>query len=267
MLDRQSWEKHTENLATGQRRRVNHDCGTGRTLIVENTEEGYTSFCFRCNDHGFIPHPPMPLSEKLARLHRQREVEANVQATADLPTPAVTDPQQWPDPARLWLYRVGFSNDDITRLGFYYHEPTARVVLPIYDQGQPVYWQARSVDGRQPKYLNPLVDRSRIAAKYGSGPVIVVTEDILSAARVSRVTEAWSVMGTKLPDGVAIQLVAQAKPIILMLDPDRAGQGGNIKMQRTLQSMGCETRIVVPRRDPKYLTKEELYAILPELRP
>lgn len=267
MLDRNSWANYTESLPHGRRVRVNHDCGAGRTLIVEHKDDGYAAFCFRCNESGFIPHPPMSLSERLAKLEKVRMMEAQVQQQPTLPEPRECDPQQWPDAARLWLYKVGFSNDDIIRLGFYYNEPTHRVVLPVYDGDSVIYWQARALDGRQPKYLNPLVDRSRIAAKYGCGPVIAVTEDILSAARVARVTEAWSVMGTRLPDPVAVQLAAQAKPIILMLDPDKAGQSGNIKMQRLLQSMGCETRIVVPRRDPKYLTKGELYAILPELRP
>lgn len=267
MIDRQSWEKHTEDLPPGRRVRVNHDCGAGRTLIVEHKDDGYAAFCFRCNEPGFIPHPPMSLSERLAKLEKVRTLEAKVQQRPDLPEPRECDPQQWPDAARLWLYKVGFSNDDIMRLGFYYHEPTNRVVLPVYDGGVPVFWQARSIDGRMPKYLSPAVDRSRIAAKFGYGPVIVLTEDILSAARVARVTEAWSVMGTKLPDGVAIQLAAQAKPIILMLDPDRAGQSGNIKMQCTLQSLGCETRIVVPRRDPKYLTKQETVSCIESCAP
>lgn len=262
MIDPASFVKYTVGLPLGRRVRVEHDCGPGRTLIVESKDEGYAAYCFRCSDHGFIPHPAPSLSERLAKLERERRVEAKASAQAGLPTPAVCNPQQWPDAARLWLYKVGLSNSDIERFGFYYHEAMRRVVLPVYDQGKPVCWQARALDGRQPKYLNPLVDRSNIAAKYGTGDSIVLTEDILSAARVSRVTEAWSVMGTKLPGGVAMQLVRTGKPVILMLDPDRAGQQGNIRMQRELQMLGIDTRIVVPRRDPKYLTREELCKLL-----
>lgn len=267
MITRESWEHHTKGLSPGQRVRVDHDCGSGRTLIVHHTDDGYAAYCFRCGEPGFIPHPPQSLSERLAKLEKVRALEAKVQERPDLPEPRECDPQKWPDAARLWLYKVGFSNDDIERAGFYYHEPMARVVLPIYDGGQAVYWQARSVDGRQPKYLNPLVDRSQVVARYGQGPVIVITEDILSAYRVSRVTEAWSVMGTKLPDPVAVRLASDGRPVVLMLDPDKAGQQGNIKMQRLLQSMGCTTVIAVPSRDPKYLTKEETLWLLKEAVP
>ena len=267
MIERASWEHHTRGLPLGRRARVDHDCGPGRTLIVEHKDDGYAAYCFRCGEPGFIPHPPMSLSERLAKLEKVRMLEAKVQERPDLPEPRECDPQQWPDAARLWLYKVGFSNDDIERHGFYYHEPTGRVVLPIYDGDSVVYWQARSVDGRQPKYLNPFVDRSNVAAKYGTGDVIVVTEDLLSAARVARVTEAWSVLGTKLPDGVAMQLIHTGKPIILMLDPDKAGQQGNVKMRRTLLSLGGDARIVVPRRDPKYLTKEETAWLVSESTP
>lgn len=195
MLDPKSWEHHTKTITSGRGIRVEHDCGEGRVLKVSNGEHGYNAWCFRCGEGGFIPHPAPSLSERLAQVARSRLVEAKVAATVALPRPATTDPQLWPVAARLWLYKPGFSNDDIINLGFYWCEPIARVVLPVTDPttGATRYWQARAVTaGHQPKYLNPIIDKSSLAAKYsaGLGDTIVLTEDILSAARVGRVTEA-----------------------------------------------------------------------------
>ena len=233
-------------------------------LLVSNGDEGYSAWCFRCNDSGFIPHPAPSLSERLAKLERARNAEVRASSSVALPEPAICDPQLWPKLARLWLYKAGLSNDDIMRLGAYYHEPTGRVVLPVWRDGKPVYWQARSVDGRQPKYINPEIDKSHLCAKYGSGPVIALTEDVLSAFRVARVTEAWSLMGTAMAPGVFADLLQQGKPVVMMLDPDAGGRKATPPIVRKLALHGVPVSVAAPRRDPKYLTKEETVSCLIE---
>ena len=262
MLDRKSWEHHTTNLREGRGVRVEHDCGEGRVLKVTNGDDGYSAWCFRCNDKGFIPHPAPSLSERLAKLARTRAVEAKVTSTVELPTPAVLDPQLWPTAARLWLYKAGFSNDDIQKSGFYFCPPLNRVVLPVIGVGNvPLYWQARALTpDHVPKYINPFIDKSNVAYKcgVGLGDCIVLTEDILSAARVGRVCESWSILGTSLTDGVAAQLAGCGLPIVVMLDPDGAGRKGSTAAARRLRSTGLRVSIAHPHRDPKYLTKQEI---------
>lgn len=267
MLKPESWQRHTLHLPPGQRARVEHDCGPGRVLLVSNKDEGYSAWCFRCNDSGFIPHPQPSLSERLAALERARNAEERASSSVALPEPATYDPQSWPAQARLWLYKAGLSNDDIERLRFYYHQATGRVVLPVYRDGQLVYWQARSVDGRQPKYINPEVDKSTLYAPLGTGPCIVLTEDILSAARVARVTEAWSLMGTALPTGVLAALLQQGRPVVVMLDPDAAGVKANTTISKRLAALGVQHSIAVPHRDPKYLTKQETVSCIESSAP
>ena len=267
MLDPQSFRKQAEQLRPGERARVDHDCGPGRVLLISNNDEGYSAWCFRCNDKGFIPHPAQSLSERLAALERARNAEERASSSVALPEPAMYDPQSWPVQARVWLYKAGLSNDDIERFGFYYHEPTRRIVLPVRIAGEAVYWQARSVDGRQPKYLNPLVNKDKLYAPYGSGPCIVLTEDILSAARVSRVTEAWSIMGTALPTGVLVALLQQQRPVVVMLDPDPAGAKGAARIAKQLSLLGVQHSVAVPHRDPKYLTKQEIVTCIESSAP
>lgn len=267
MLNPESWQQHTLQLSPGQRVRVEHDCGPGRVLLVSNKDEGYSAWCFRCNDRGFIPHPQPSLSERLAAMERARNAEVRASSSVALPDPGLYDPQSWPAPARVWLYKAGLSNDDIERLRFYYHPATGRVVLPVYRDGQLVYWQARSVDGRQPKYINPEVDKTTLYAPFGEGPCIVLTEDILSAARVARVTEAWSLMGTALPTGVLAALLRQGRPVIVMLDPDAAGIKANTAISKRLAALGVQHSIAVPHRDPKYLTKQEVVSCIESSAP
>lgn len=177
------------------------------------------------------------------------------------------NPQAWPLRARVWLYKAGFSNDDIEGLGFYYNQRMDRVVMPVRRDGEVVYWQARGFDKERAKYMNPNVDRSNLVARFGTGPVLVLTEDVLSAFRVSRVTEAWALMGTSVPDGVLATLSAESRPVALMLDPDAAGMRARSKLRRQLGAAGVAVHILTPRRDPKLLSTEEIQSCLSRIQP
>ncbi|MFN9506744.1 MAG: hypothetical protein ACK57J_19680, partial [Rubrivivax sp.] len=87
------------------------------------------------------------------------------------------------------MFRAGLSRQDAGRLGAYYHEPTNRVVLLLRHD----FWIARSIDGRQPKYLSG--DRpDDLVIKWGAAPVPTLTEDALSAYKIGKVAEGWPIL-------------------------------------------------------------------------
>lgn len=187
-----------------------------------------------------------------------REAERQDTAALTLPEPRQPDPQQWPAHARVWLYKAGLSNDDIETLGFYYCARTERVVMPLYQHGKLVYWQARGFKKEHAKYINPIVSRDSLVSNHGSGPTLVLTEDILSAHKVGKVTQAWAIMGTSISDGVAALIASQNKPVLIMLDPDAAGVRARGKLYKQLSSIGVQCRVLRPNKDPKLLTIEEI---------
>jgi hypothetical protein len=165
----------------------------------------------------------------------------------------------------VWLYKAGISNTEIEALGIYWNPRMCRVVIPVTNEaGEVVYWQARTLDKTNPKkYLNPRVDKRRLVAKYGDGPQIVLTEDILSAYRVSRSAAAgWCLMGTKITDYIAAELLRSGKPVVVWLDPDAAGQTNAMKIIKQLRAYGIPARNVVSKKDPKLLQREEIEWIL-----
>lgn len=173
----------------------------------------------------------------------------------------------------MWLYKAALDRTDIAKLGVYLHEPSRRVVVPVFDQGSLVYWQARSVDGRQPKYINPQVNRQRLVAKFGRGDPLVLTEDVLSAYRVGWHTEAWSLMGTKLTDYIATAILKRGGRVLVWLDPDwqypagkRPGVIAAKKITNQLRSMGVQVERIVSRADPKLLSRRRFNVICPSLR-
>ena len=251
MLHPATWLPQAQELALGQRRRTDHDCGGGRTLLVEHKDTGYSAWCHRCSDKGWYPHPQPSLAERIARLNAVRAAESTAQACSAPPVPTEFNPSLWPLPARVWLYKAGFSNDTIQEHGFYYSEKLDRVVLPVVNEaGAVVYWQARGFDPARPKYLNPQIDRP--LAYYGTGP-LVLCEDILSAARVGEVARGVACLGTSLPDR-AIAAVAResaGRAVCLWLDNDKAGRGGLARIGSDLRLAGVDVLPIRSPLDPK----------------
>lgn len=246
-----------EQLKPGQKARVEH-CGMGSPMYVSNGRQGYSAYCFRCGGKGFVPHQ-LSLAERIELFAAAGSADEQAKADPRLPEPRLIDPQQWPDEARVWLYKGGFSNDDILNLGFYYHEKMQRVVMPVYQNGSVVYWQARGFIKDLAKYLNPSVDRSKLVAKYGRpGPAVVLTEDILSAYKVGKVCEAWALMGTTLHDAVLADLIRLGKPVLVMLDPDAGGDKGWAGIVKRLQAVGLPCHDVRMAKDPKRHSVQEI---------
>lgn len=265
MLSPASWRHHAD-LEPGRSKRVNHDCGGGRTLMVTREGPKYSAWCFRCNEgDGFQVQESM--AEKLARLSEVRAAEASM-GRADPPEPATREVSEWPAKAALWFYRAGLSRHDIGKLGAYYHAPSRRVVLPLRERGEVVFWQARALDpDHLPKYMAPDVDKARVLPKYGSADRITLTEDILSAYKVGTVGEGWCLMGTSLSPFVLAELMKRKAPVNVWLDNDlppkfpvNRGQIAARKVCNQLRAMGLEVRNIAEPRglDPKLVGRAEI---------
>ncbi len=256
MLDKQSWLPFAKELVEGERRRVNHDCGEGRTLLVSRTEKGWDAWCYRCSDKGFEPAPRPSLAERIAKLREERQQDEKAVADPRPPQPMNFDVSTWPMAARVWLYKAGLSNDRINELGFYWHEKMSRVVMPVLHDRKVCYWQARGFNPKLAKYINPPIYKPLY--KIGTGSPLVLTEDMLSAARVGEVTEAWSIMGTSVDEAKLTDIVAQGKPVLVWLDPDKAGVTGRRKLVPKLRAYGVDARSIKAEQDPKLYSKQEI---------
>lgn len=270
MLDPATWLHHAQALSVGRSRRVDHDCGDGRTLKVDHKEKGWGAWCWRCNEKGWVPHPEESLEQRRTRMVAQQQAEDAAQADLTLPDPKTRDPRLWPLMARVWLYKAGMSNEEIMKAGFYYTEKLDRVVLPVAHKGEIVYWQARGFNPDRPKYLNPIVDKRKLVARYGEttgphnrqdifdGRAIVLTEDILSGWKVGRSCRTWSLLGTNFPPGLLPEILAERPEVILWLDPDAAGRKAMSRIQRQLGAYGLNVKRVNSEADPKLLSQEDI---------
>lgn len=258
-LTRSEFEEAGQNLQKGQRIRIEHHCGEGKPLLVSRGTEGIRAWCFRCGASGFI-QDERSLAERIAALTEANEADtASIQELV-LPGPGVMDASLWPNDARLWLYKAGFSDTHIKALGFYWNPKMQRVILPVKLNGELIYWQGRGFDPARPKAINPAVNREGLVAKYGSGDWIALTEDILSAAKVGSVGEAWALLGTVLSNSTAMALAETHRPVLLMLDDDAAGRRGAAAASKTLSLLGVWHKQVYFGKDPKLIPRSTIKA-------
>lgn len=263
------WYAAIKDHPVGTRLRMAHDgCSTSEALIVTKQDSGVSAYCFRCKWNGFVGAPPESLAQKLERKSREKLASKAMKDSKALPSPKCENVAEWPLEARIWLYKAGLNNHDISEAGIYYHGGSNRVVLPVYDGPNLVYWQARGFDPEAPKYLNPsVVDRTALVAHwYGSERCLVLTEDWLSGYRVHRATgvQVYSLLGTTLTDKIAAQIVYNRVPVAVWLDPDSPGQTAARKIVAKLNALNHPVKNIVTERDPKLHSDAEIREVLGE---
>ena len=260
----------TEQLELGQKRRVDHDCGDGRTMIVSRNDRGVSYWCHRCHKKGYI-HTERSLAERIAALSEATKWDGAAQESLELPGPGKFDTWDWPDEALLWLFKAGFSRDEIKSLGWYWNPRMQRVILPVRNMdGKVIYWQGRGFDKDRPKAINPTVNREGLVAQYGSGTdCVALTEDILSAAKVGGVegASAWALLGTVLSYSTALSLAELGRPVLLMLDDDPAGRRGAAESSKILSLLGVWHKQVYFGKDPKLVSRSVIASTIKEYLP
>jgi DNA primase len=261
----EAWLKAAQRLKLGGKGRAFHGCtgsSNSPTLLISNERDKWSGWCFRCHETVIEWKPKESFAERVKRMREEQEADEVIAATTALPQPMNFDPTTWPDDAYLWLLKASVGRRHVKQLGAYYHKPTNRVVLPVFDAGELVYWQARSIDGREPKYMGAAIDKRHIVAAYGTDDISVLTEDILSAFRVGQVSRGVALLGTSLTDKVLARLIGEAKPVVVWLDPDGAGRDAARGIKRRLSIVGLKHSQLVTSRDPKLLSQGDIKSLL-----
>ncbi|CAB4241359.1 putative DnaG-like primase [uncultured Caudovirales phage] len=244
-------------VSDGGSRRFPHPCGEGKPLQISREGASIRAWCHRCAE-GVSYRLEESFQEKLARLQAQ---EAQDRCLGQgLPHPPIYSPAEWPPGALLWLLKAGFGEREIRERGIFYHRESDRVVIPYPRQG---FWIARAHQtGRTPKYLSPTPKPRDLCVAFGQGDKLVLTEDILSAMKVGRVTESWALMGVRLSQHCLTQILDNNREVVVWLDPDPPGQAGAHAIVRQLRAFGVPVRNLVSERDPKLYSTAQIKELL-----
>lgn len=246
-----------KRLPIGTKRRT-ECCGSGRTLVINRDIEHVWWNCFRCKQSGQYNIQPT-LAEIQAR-------EAAVQGYVFDPANATRDlVDDLPGHAVAFLVGRGLW-PALYQNWCKWNPKTERLTMLMQWQGQVegVLMRDTSVGRPKPKYVQrsarPYVTPTFIVGVYArripAGCTVVVTEDALSACKVSLAsasTVGFALIGTHATGG-ALARIAELSPssVALWLDPDRAGKEAIPAIVRSLSLMGLNTRVIAKGgSDPK----------------
>ena len=241
-------------MSTFLRHEACPNCKSSDALAV--FDDGH-KWCFSCNHYE-------PGEQSISDV-RKRFDDRNPQAN-DTFLPADFDfniPQEGID----WLRKYGMLHKEIINNRFGWSQDgiilknkniriAPMLVFPIYDEvGHLLMWQGRNFGKEGPKYITRgAKDVLHILGQHIESDTIVLTEDLLSAIKVSRIAPAMPLWGSFMSLELARRLSSRFSKAVLWLDKDKAQEAAKQAANAShIFEKGCSS--IRTERDPKeYLT-------------
>ena len=197
-------------------------------------------YCFGCQYY----KTKQDLESLRNRLKEKRP--SNVVTTSVLHTT-----EELPQVAMKWLLFYGITLNEIVKYNFQWCTDNGTLIL--LNTGS--YWQGRSFKSYGPKYLS---HGPKPLTVYGKSATIILTEDILSAIKVSRNQLVCSapLLGSSLASNFEEELVNNYQTVYVWLDRDKAKNA--IKIKNRLKSLGLESKAIITNLDPKEYNNKEI---------
>lgn len=248
-----------------------HDCSKGKDpcLIVTRHPTHWKYFCHRCGLKGMRKVDNLPPGE-VVKLWNANRIYKNKpeQETPDvrLPGDFTNDIVMYTPKGYAWLLQYGITDEEISLYNIGYSPYYKRIIFPVYQEDELVYWQGRLINGDDegPKWLN-IKKKGReniyfyapcLADKKIGGVVLV--EDIVSAIKIARVAESIALLGSYIPDKLLLSL--KDRIVFIWLDEDKRLSA--MKNVLRFNSVGIKVKLRVTKKDPKCYEEEGIWRIL-----
>jgi hypothetical protein len=266
-----SWDdiRDAVPLGIGEQVHINHDsCPAGvdtkRRLYIKNTANAVLAYCHHCDGHYVKPKGKRRRAEVEEEL-----VRATSSVQLSMPTDTLTwDRTTWSDEALKWVLFHHIEDSTALRRGLLYSPSWDRLFIPArtFDECETRVWQARSLTGRQPKYITggdktfPAVYNVRTCTVSRN---IVITEDMTSAIRIAQDTncDAMALLGTSLNER-HIDVLRQYKKTFVWLDNDAPGVEASYKIRARLDLLGIAHRPISDLPEPKKIYPSHLTQLM-----
>lgn len=236
------------------------ECGDSRTrLYVKRTSKGHLYHCHNCGFRGFQRGGLLTPSETVRVLKQEPQLETTIVKDVRLPNDFTTE---IPPEGLAWLYKYGITDEEIRAYGLGYSPSLQRLILPVYSEGDLVYWQGRSLNKDQkPKYINVKQGgRDVYFSRNTESDWGCLVEDILSAIKVGRVTSSIGLLGSYIPSILSRNLL-EFDRVYIWLDEDKWKD--SVKYARKLSVLlGKRVTPIRTELDPKEYSTEGIREIL-----
>jgi hypothetical protein len=243
---------------------VNHiGCSMGedkkRRMYIKRTDKGLIAYCHHCNESGFV----FDTSGRISTWINPKEKEdARI-----IPTPVLAELSI---KGKMWLtkYYCGL-NPNFNGIN---KEPNKIALSLLNIQGEIIGIQVRNLLlDAVPKYITTYCNDSykgEASWFYKNKKTLIITEDYLSAYRVSNDTGLSSValLRTSVSDTTLRQIYdLNFEHIYIWLDPDQAGKEGALKAKQKLRHYFLNTTLIDILsfdKEPKECSTKELNGLL-----
>ena len=245
----------------GEGRRFQHDCSNkpDKSLIITRTRDGWAWYCHRCLQGGtrdLSGRSPKDVAQFMKSLDVQptktvQQMRLPLDYTKEIPAVGLA-----------YLYMRGLTDADIKKWKIGYSAKYSRVIFPVYEGRDLVYFQGRTtlqVARDNPKWMNVYQagrkDVYFVANQMFSHNVVLV-EDIISAIRVSHTADAYALLSTHIPEKLVLYLAGLYDTLFFWLDPDKKMK--IMATARRYRAFGINARGILTDKDPKYYTDGQI---------
>jgi hypothetical protein len=226
--------------------RINHATtychGDSKSLRIERKEDGSIhAKCFRCGQWGIH-------DSKVKVFTLTSDISINIEEED-----FERDLDKWPGRALHWVKQYGIMDYEIAEYQISYSPSRKRVIIPVWWAGEKVGWQARKIydEDTGPKYITKARNPPGFMLKGGtSKEEIVLVEDVISAIKIGRTTEAVAMLSTN-PTRTLMDYVKTFSNYKIWLDMDNPQVIRQaLKLLKSLNVFGS-TKLIISPKDPK----------------
>lgn len=213
-------------------------------------EDG-SSWCFGC--HTYTP-PTDSVNSLKRRLLISKTPDKKGVFLPDDAFPVI------PKHALEWLGKYALTKDEVTRLNVYYSQGKDLLIFPFLDENRELLaWQGRYF-GKNPDYPKYVTYGTKdMLSLFPCGEktnTVSVVEDVISAVKVSRVTDTLALLGSHLSLKTALRLSRLYPHMVLWLDADKYAEA--LRMATQYSPMFESVRVIRTDQDPKCYNTDEI---------
>jgi len=164
----------------------------------------------------------------------------------------------YPKNALAWVESYELTRNDLLANGVLWSPRLQRLIFPIYGEEALIAWQGRWFgQGNDVKWFGKGNLQATCNILGRSSDTLVLTEDVISAIKVSRFVQAMPIYGSHIGHvrfKRLRQLFGYKHKVVIWLDKDK--QWSATKERRTGDIAGLNTGIIITNLDPKEISYE-----------
>lgn len=149
-------------------------------------------------------------------------------------------------------YSTWLKQYDLPNLSMFQWSPSRNRLISVIT---PDFWQERSLTSI-PKIITHGNKPYKIFPNHPINDTCILVEDLISALKISQLTNSFCLFGTTLKQEHELKLAKDFSDIIVWLDYDKYKKA--IETARQIKNLGIRCWVTQATKDPKYYTYNEI---------